>query len=149
MTQQVSRNTMDGLTTGAAVDSGRSVSARGMGGAIFAATLMIIGGCFGMLQGIALLAKGSYYVQPANYWINTSASTWGWITLITGLVVLGAGFGVIAGAAWARWLGIVLVSLQALINFAFIPVQPWWAITLIVVDLWIIHSLFVYRPEGV
>ena len=55
----------------------------------------------------------------------------------------------IAGAAWARWLGIVLVSLQALINFVFIPVQPWWAITLIVVDLWVIHSLFVHRREGV
>lgn len=147
MTQQVSRNRMDGLTTGTTVDSGGTVGARGMGGAIFAATLMIISGCFGMLQGIALLAKGSYYVQPANYWINTNASTWGWIMLITGLVVLAAGFGVISGAAWARWIGIVLVSLQALINFVFIPVQPWWAITLIVVDLWIIHSLFVYRPE--
>ncbi|MGZ5848680.1 MAG: DUF7144 family membrane protein, partial [Ramlibacter sp.] len=119
------------------------------GGAVFAGILMIISGCFGMLQGIALLAKGTYYVQPANYWINTSASTWGWILLIAGLVILAAGFGVISGAAWARWLGIALASLQALINFVFIPVQPWWAITLIVVDLWIIHSLFVHRREYV
>ena len=52
MTQQVSRNTANGLVTGAAVDSGRTVSERGTGGAVFAATLMIIGGCFGMLQGI-------------------------------------------------------------------------------------------------
>jgi len=51
-----------------------------------------------MLQGIALLAKGAYHVQPANYWINTGASTWAWILLIAGLVVGAAGFGVLSGA---------------------------------------------------
>jgi hypothetical protein len=123
------------------------VSERGTGGAVFAATIMIIAGCFGVLQGIALIAKGTFYVQPANYWINTGASTWGWWLLIVGIVVLLAGFGVISGAAWARWLGIVIVSIQALTNFAFIPVQPFWAITLILVDFWVIHSLFVHRRE--
>src|SRR5205085_5166075 len=143
-TQQVGRSTADGVP---AQYGGRTVSERGTGGAVFAAILMIMGGFFGMLQGIGLLTKGTYYVQPANYWINTGASTWGWILLIAGLVVLAAGFGVVSGAAWARWLGIALASLQAVINFAFIPVQPWWAITLIIVDLWIIHSLFVHRRE--
>jgi len=38
---------------------------------------------------------------------------------------------------------------QALSNFLFIPAQPFWAIILIVIDLWIIHSLFVHRRERV
>ena len=46
-------------------------------------------------------------------------------------------------------LGITVVSLQALANFLFIPVQPWWAFTVILIDLWIIHSLFVHRREYV
>ena len=149
MTQQTSRNSAGAVPMGTAPGDGRTVSERGTGGAVFAATLMIIGGCFGMLQGIALLAKNGFYVQPANYWITTSATTWGWVMLLSGVVVLAAGFGVMAGAAWARWLAIVLVSLQALINFVFIPIAPWWAITLIAVDLWIIHSLFVHRREYV
>jgi len=127
----------------------RTVSDRGMGGAMFAAILMIIGGAMGILQGIAYIAKGTYYVQPANYWINTGAATWGWWLLLVGVVVLVAGFGVMSAAAWARWLGIILVSLQALTNFLFIPVAPFWAITLILIDLWIIHSLFVHRREPV
>ena len=121
------------------------VSQRGAVGAGFAGTIMIIAGLFGVFQGIALLAKGTFYVQPANYWINVSASAWGWWLLIVGVVVLAAGFGIFSGAAWARWLGIVIVSFQAVTNFLFIPVQPFWAITLILVDLWIIHSLFVHR----
>lgn len=147
MTQQVGGSATGGARAAVPAQKARTVSERGTGGALFAGVLMIISGSFGMLQGIALLAKGTYYVQPANYWINTSASTWGWILLIAGLVILAAGFGVVSGAAWARWLGIALASLQAVINFAFIPVQPWWAITLIIVDLWIIHSLFVHRRE--
>jgi len=127
----------------------QAVSERGTGGALFAATIMIIAGCFGFLQGIAFIVKGSFYVQPANYWVNTGASTWGWWLLFVGLLVLAAGFGVISGAAWARWLGIIFVSIQAITNFVFIPVQPWWAITLILVDLWVIHSLFVHRRESV
>jgi len=91
------------------------------------------------------VAKGTFYVQPENYWVNTSASTWGWWLLIVGLIVLAAGFGVLSGAAWARWLGIIFVSIQAVTNFVFIPVYPFWAITLIALDLWVIHSLFVHR----
>src|SRR5215475_6757566 len=121
------------------------VSERGTGGAVFAGVIMIIAGCFGALQGIALIANGDYYVQPKNYFINTSSTTWGWWLLIIGVIVLAAGFGVFSGAAWARWLGIVMVSLQAFTNFLSIPVQPFWSITVILVDLWVIHSLFVHR----
>jgi len=116
---------------------------------LFAGTLMVVGGFFGFFQGLSLIAKGSFYVQPAGYWINTSASSWGWVMLIVGVIVVAAGFGVFSGAAWARWLGITVVSLQALANFLFIPVQPWWAFTVILIDLWIIHSLFVHRREYV
>jgi hypothetical protein len=102
-----------------------------------------------VFEGLALIVRGTFYVQPQNYWISTGAATWGWWHLIVGLIVLAAGFGVISGAAWARWLGIIFVSIQALTNFLFIPVQPFWAIILILIDLWIIHSLFVHRREPV
>ncbi len=110
---------------------------------------MIIGGTFGFFEGLALIVRGTFYVQPAKYWISTGPAAWGCWHLIVGLIVLAAGFGVISGAAWARWLGIIFVSIQAVTNFLFIPVQPFWAITLIVIDLWIIHSLFVHRREPV
>ena len=129
--------------------SEKVVSERGTGGATFAAVVMIISGAFGFFEGLSLIVRGSFYVQPANYWISTGAATWGWWHLIVGLIVLAAGFGVMSGAAWARWLGIIFVSIQALTNFLFIPVQPFWAIILILIDLWIIHSLFVHRREPV
>jgi len=128
--------------------SEKVVSERGTGGATFAAVVMIIGGIFGFFEGLALIVRGTFYVQPANYWISTGASTWGWWHLIVSLIVLAAGFGVMSGAAWARWLGIIFVSIQAVTNFLFILVQPFGR-SLTVIDLWIIHSLFVHRREPV
>jgi hypothetical protein len=131
------------------VQSEKVVSERGTGGATFAAILLLVAGTFGFFQGLSLIISGTYYVQPANYWITTSGATWGWAHLIFGLIVLAAGFGIMSGAAWARWLGIIFVSIQALLNFLFIPAQPFWSITLILIDLWIIHALFVHRREPV
>jgi hypothetical protein len=131
------------------VGSEKVVSERGTGGATFAGVLLLIAGTFGFFQGLSLIVSGTYYVQPANYWISTGAATWGWAHLIFGLIVLAAGFGIMSGAAWARWLGIIFVSIQALINFLFIPAQPFWSIILILIDLWIIHALFVHRRERV
>jgi uncharacterized membrane protein YdbT with pleckstrin-like domain len=42
-----------------------------------------------------------------------------------------------------------MVSAQAIANFLFIPAQPWWSVTLILIDLWVIHALFVHRRETV
>jgi hypothetical protein len=97
------------------------------------------------LQGLAGIVKGTSYIESANYWITTSASTWGWIHLVGGIIGLAAGFGVFSGAAWARWLGILIATISVFVNFTFIPLSPWWALTIIFIDLWVIHSLFVHR----
>jgi hypothetical protein len=126
----------------------QDVSRRGTVGADFAGILLVIAGVVGILQGIAGIAKsGQFYVQPPHYVYTPSASAWGWSHVIVGLIVLAAGFGIFAGAAWARWLGIIFVSIQAVANFLFIPYAPFWAIALIVIDLWIIHSLAIHRRE--
>jgi hypothetical protein len=74
---------------------------------------------------------------------TTSASTWGWIHLVGGIVGLAAGFGV-SGAAWARWLGILIAAISVFVNFTFIPFAL-VGLNDIFVDLWVIHALFVHR----
>ena len=86
--------------------------ARGSGGAVFAGTLMIIGGSFWFLEGLAGIANRNFYSHPANYF-NISATTWGWIHLLLGVIVLLAGFAVIAGQTWARVTGIILGPTKA------------------------------------
>jgi hypothetical protein len=123
----------------------QEVSDRGVGGAIFAATLLLIGGALWCLQGLAGIVKGTTYIAASDNWITTNASTWGWTHLLGGLIAIAAGLGVMSGAAWARWLGILIATISILVNFAFMTMAPWWAFTIILIDLWVIHSLFVHR----
>jgi hypothetical protein len=65
--------------------------------------------------------------------------------LIGVIIALVAGFAVFSGAAWACLLGIIIATISIVVNFTFIPLAPWWALTTILIGLWIIHSLFVHR----
>jgi hypothetical protein len=121
------------------------VSDRGAGGATFAGVLLIIGGGVWILEGLGGIVKGTTYLSDADYWITTGASTWGWTHLIGGLIALAAGFGVISGRAWARLLGIAIAVVSIFVNFAFLPLAPWWALIIIGIDIWVIHSLVVHR----
>jgi len=123
------------------------VSERGTAGALFASILMMIGGVMGAFQGIAGITKSTFFVVPADYWITVNSTVWGWTHLVVGLVLVAAGVGVMTGATWARWLGIVVVAVSAVVNFLFIPVQPFTSLALIAIDVWIIHSLAVHKRE--
>ena len=49
--------------------------------------------------------------------------------------------GGLRGALWARIAGITLASLSALANFFFIPSYPFWALTVITLDIFVIWAL--------
>ena len=52
-----------------------------------------------------------------------------------------AGFYVMTGALWARIVGIAIATLSALANFFFIPFYPFWALTIITLDVFVIWAL--------
>ena len=114
----------------------------GAGWVAFAGIVMIVGGFFAFFEGLgALLKSGRFYANVPNYPFGANITTWGWIMLIGGILVLLAGFAVMRGALWARIVGITLASLSALANFFFIPFYPFWALTVITLDILVIWAL--------
>ena len=107
----------------------------------FAGIMMIMVGGFQIFAGIAALAKDEFYVATPNYILNFDATQWGWVHLLLGLLVLFAGFAVLSGQTWGRVVAIILAVLSALANFAFIPVYPFWSITIVAVCIFIIWAL--------
>ena len=55
--------------------------------------------------------------------------------------MLFAGFAVLTGKVWGRMIGVILAVLSALANFAFIPYYPFWSLTIIAVDVFVIWAL--------
>jgi hypothetical protein len=87
------------------------------------------------------------YVATDTYPFGLNTPTWGWIDLIVGLLVAGAGWAVFSGRTWGRIVGIILAALSAVANFLFIPYYPFWAILIVVLDVFVIWALAVHGRE--
>jgi|SRR5215475_356256 len=116
-------------------------SAWATGGVIFAATILILSGAMDVIQGIAALAKNHIYVSTPNYFMRFSVTSWGWVHLILGGLLVLTGFMLFTGAVWARALGIFFAVLSIFANFFFIPYYPFWALVLIALDVFVIWAL--------
>jgi hypothetical protein len=110
---------------------------------LFAGIVMIVSGVFQALAGITAIFQGSFYAVTPKYVYELDVSTWGWIHLVLGVVVLLAGFGVMSGNLLARIVGIVLAVLSAFANFMFIPHYPIWSLLIIGLDVLVIWALAV------
>jgi hypothetical protein len=92
-------------------------------------------------------ARDHERVATRNYLFQFDATTWGWIHLVVGLVVAFAGWGLLSGRTWARVVGITVALLSALANFLFIPYYPFWALTVITLDIFVIWALAAHGGE--
>jgi hypothetical protein len=108
---------------------------------LFAAIMMIMAGIFQALAGLVALFNDTFYVATREYVFKFDATSWGWIHLILGIVVAVAGWGLLSGRTWARVVGITVAVLSAIANFAFIPYYPFWALTVITLDVFVIWAL--------
>jgi hypothetical protein len=123
--------------------AGRAQEASGwaVGFILFAGIMMVMSGFFQAFSGLVALFQNEFYVATRHYLFQFDATSWGWIQLLVGLVVALAGFAVMAGRTWGRVVGITLAVLSALANFAFIPYYPFWAMTVIALDIFVIWAL--------
>jgi len=119
----------------------RSESGWAVGFTAFAAIMMALMGFFQASMGIVAIFNQDFYVTTPNYVFAFDVGTWGWIHLILGVLVLAAGLSLLAGATWARAVGVVLAAFSAIEAFVFIPYQPFWSIIVIAVCVMVIWAL--------
>jgi hypothetical protein len=74
-------------------------------------------------------------------------TTWGWVHLIIGVVVVLAGIGLLSGNVLARAVAVLLASLAIIANFVYIPAYPVWALTVIAINVFVIYALTAHGGE--
>ena len=119
-----------------------------VGWVYFAGVFMFMVGIFQMIAGFIALFKNDIFVYGRESIWLFNFSTWGWIHLIVGLVILLAGLAVLSGKMWGRVVGIILVLISAVVNFAFLPVYPFWSIIVLVVDALVLFALIAHGAEA-
>ena len=121
--------------------SERQPSGAAVGWTMFAAFMMILIGSFHAIAGLAGILEDEFYAITPNYVFELDATSWGWIHLIGGVIVLLAGFGLFSGAVWARTVGVIVATISAIVSFVWIPWYPVWSIVVIGVDVAVIWAL--------
>ena len=114
---------------------------------VFGGMMMILVGAFQVMMGIAGIVRDTFYVSSPNYVFEFDATTWGWVHLVLGLVVIAVGLGVLSGQTWGRIGGVIVAVLSALSNFAFLPYYPFWSALVIALDVFVIWALVAHGRD--
>ena len=111
----------------------------------FAGWMMVLIGTLDFFQGLIAVIRDQYYVLAPNQIIVFDLTTWGWITLIWGIVVALAGLGLLARSGWARWFAIVVGSLNFVVQLGFVgsTEYPLWALTVLALTAVVLYALIV------
>jgi hypothetical protein len=119
------------------------------GWAWFTGGLMGLVGIFQVIFGITALAHAATYSVPSSdLVVETGYSTWGWVHLLLGILLLGVGGGLVFGQTWARVAGIGVAVLSALVNFTFLPAAPAATTLIIGIDALLIWAIAVHGGEA-
>ena len=121
-------------------------SVRGVGRALFAAVMLMIGGVLNIIYGIAAIGNSHFFVGNTHY-VFGSLHTWGWVTLILGVFQLFAALSLFGGGAYGRYFGILAASLTAISALLSIPAYPFWSLAIFALSLWIVQGLVVYGED--
>lgn len=114
----------------------------------YAGVMMLMLGLFHAMQGLIALFQEGYYQAGANdLVVHVSYTTWGWFHLVTGLLVLGGGIGLLVGQTWARVVGVVFAMWSAVVNVAFLQAHPVWSTIMIALDIIVIWAIVVHGRE--
>jgi hypothetical protein len=119
----------------------RQPSGWAVGWTLFAAIMMITIGFFHAIAGLVAIIDDEFYVAGRNYVFQFDTTTWGWIHLLLGIVVVAAGCYVMLGALWARVVGVIMAVISTIVGFAWLPWYPVWGVVIIAIAVSVIWAL--------
>ena len=117
---------------------------RGSGWVSFAGVMLCLVGTLNMIQGIAAIDNAHFFARNGVHYIAGNLNAWGWTVLIIGAAEILVGLGVFARNQFARWLGVLAASLNAIAQLFFVPSYPVWSLTLFALDILVIYGLVAY-----
>ena len=120
-----------------------------VGWVVFASVMMMLLGASHALAGLVALMKDDYYlVRSDGLVLEVSYTTWGWVHLILGIVVVVAGVALLRGATWARALTVVVAGLSVIANLAFLAANPLWSAIMVALSILVIYAVTAHGGEA-
>ena len=88
--------------------------------------------------------SNAHFFDSSQY-VFSSLHTWGWITIIVGIIQVVAGISLGRGEAFGRVIGIIAATVGALESLLSIGgTHPWWSLAIFALCVYILHGLIVF-----
>jgi hypothetical protein len=112
---------------------------------MFSAIALLVVGFIDFFEGLIAAIRKEYYVLTPERIIVFDVQTWGWLTLLWGIVLVLAGLALWSGASWARWFTIVVVVVNIIGQLGFLGASayPIWLLTTITLNIIVLYALTV------
>jgi len=117
----------------------------GLGWLLFAGTVLGITGIMRIFDAIwAFRYDGVVPDGLEGAILGTSLTTYGWVYLVVGLILIAASFAVLLRSQFARWIGIVAGAILTITAFWWMPYYPVWSLAYVMTGLAVVYGLAAY-----
>ncbi|MCP2280385.1 DUF7144 family membrane protein [Nocardia amikacinitolerans] len=117
------------------------------GTSIGAAILLLTVGVLQILEGISAVVDDELFVVGPEYVYQFDISTWGWIHIVLGAILVICAIGLMTGSTWGRVAAIVIAALAIIANFLSLPYYPYWSILIIALSIVVIWAVSTWRTD--
>ena len=116
----------------------------------FGGLVMILLGGLAFFQGLIAVIEDNYYVVTQSGFLVFDVTGWGWLMMILGVILVLVGLALISGQGWARWVSIVLVSLNVFAQLGFVgnSAYPLWSLLVLTLNIVVLYALIVRWDES-
>ena len=120
---------------------------RWSGWIMFASVMMMLSGGLQATYGLIAALNDEWVVWGNRANLYLDLTTWGWLHMIVGTIVVLSGVGLLTGNILARIVGVLVAVGSLVANFLYVPAYPVWALTIIVIDVLVIWAITVHGGE--
>ena len=115
---------------------------QGYGWVVYSGIILLLVGVKLIMDGLWALDRSDTFVDALYY--EDDLGTWGWIWLISGIIVFAAGISVFYQKEWARVVGIAAGCYGVIVNLFWLFVAPIGALIGVALSAMVIYGLAVY-----
>jgi hypothetical protein len=114
----------------------------GSGWLFFAGTILGVAGIMRLFDALwAFRYDGVIPDELEGAILGDSLTSYGWLWLVVGLILIGASFGVLNRSQFARWIGIIAGAVMTITAFWWMPFYPVWSLAYVLLGVLVIYGL--------
>jgi len=114
----------------------------GSGWLVFAGTVLGLAGLMRIVDSIwAFRFDGALPDDLEDGTLGSNLTTYGWVWLVVGILLLVSSFLVLSRSQFARWVGLIAATISAISAMTWMPYYPIWSLTYVGIAVLVIYAL--------